>query len=73
LNLIFWITNEWIELEHEGAQEHTLEDDQFSNVVDQVLDYDVNQDGMIDYAEFVTAQNIAQKQEQKKKCATCRD
>lgn len=52
-----------------------MDDDQIASVVDQVLDYDVNQDGMIDYAEFLSAQNIAQKQNEKKakKCETCGD
>jgi len=60
--------------DHEGEGEsHSLEDNQIENVVDQVLDYDVNRDGMIDYPEFMTAQNLAQKKEEKKKCATCRD
>jgi len=60
---------------HEGAEEHAVpfEDDQIAQVVDQVLDYDVNQDGMIDYPEFSTAQNLAEKRQNKKKCETCRD
>jgi hypothetical protein len=33
----------------------------------------VSRDGMIDYAEFSTAQNLAQKgrEKEKKKCTTC--
>jgi len=60
---------------HEGAEEHAnvVDDDQIATVVDQVLDYDVNRDGMIDYAEFITAQNIAEKSQSKKKCETCGD
>jgi len=61
-------------LVHEGAEEHAVpfSDEQIAQVVDQVLDYDVNRDGMIDYGEFYTAQNLASKKE-KKKCETCGD
>lgn len=61
-------------LEHEGEGESvSLQDNQIESVVDSVFDYDVNADGMIDYREFMMAQNLAQKKEEKKKCATCRD
>jgi len=64
-----------LNLVHEGAEElaGSFEDDQIAQVVDQVLDYDVNQDGMIDYQEFNIAQNLAQKKNTKKKCESCGD
>jgi len=67
------------EIVHDDGEEDdappSIEDNQIATIVDQVLDYDVNQDGMIDYLEFMTAQKLSQKNEERKskKCTTCGD
>jgi len=51
---------------------NVLTDDGLATVVDQVLDYDVNQDGYISFGEFRNAQVASSESQKKEKsCRNC--
>lgn len=73
LSFLLKIGHFYSSTEHEGPDPKEIpSDNQLSTIVDELMDSsDLNNDGLINYFEYISAQ--AKKDEDSKKCKTCGD